>query len=199
MKQITINTYEFKELKKEVKEKVIDDNRLLNVNDNDWWEFDVDDLKERIKTELDLNIENVYFELMSRGNNIHIDSQEVIRELSNKYPKLYNLVIPNKFGLFCNYLGGGLSGGLNGSDFDEEHIVMEEEYSEDESVNKEVEMVMNNKIKHNIMKDLTKLQEMLKNFYIGLNESYDYLMSDESIIETIECNDYRFKECGEMV
>ena len=198
MKQITINTYKFKELKKEVKEKVIDDNREVNVN-YEWWEFDVVDLKDRIKAELDLDIENVYFELMSRGNNIHIDSQEVIGGLCSKYPKLYDLEIPNKFGLFCNYLGGGLSGGLNGSEFDEEHIVMEEEYAEDESINKEVEMVMNNKIKHNIMKDLTKLQEMLKNFYIGLNESYDYLMSDESIIETIECNDYRFKECGEMV
>ena len=198
MKQITINTYKFKELKKEVKEKVIDDNREVNVN-YEWWELDIEDLKERIKTELDLDIENVYFELMSRDNNIHIDSQEVIGGLCSEYPKLYDLEIPNKFGLFCNYLGGGLSGGLNGSDFDEEHIVMEEEYAEDESINKEVEMVMNNKIKHNIMKDLTKLQEMLKNFYIGLNESYDYLMSDESIIETIECNDYRFKECGEMV
>ena len=198
MKQITINTYKFKELKKEVKEKVIDDNREVNVN-YEWWELDIEDLKERIKTELDLDIENVYFELMSRDNNIHIDSQEVIGGLCSKYPKLYDLEIPNKFGLFCNYLGGGLSGGLNGSEFDDEHIVMEEEYAEDESINKEVEMVMNNKIKHNIMKDLTKLQEMLKNFYIGLNESYDYLMSDESIIETIECNDYRFKECGEMV
>jgi hypothetical protein len=32
-----------------------------------------------------------------------------------------------------------------------------------------------------------------------LRDSYYYLISDESIIETIECNDYEFTEEGKLI
>lgn len=200
MQQITINTYKYKELSKEAKEKVINKFQDINVN-YDWWEFIIDNLTEEIKEKLNIDIDtkDIQFEMLSRDNNIHIESKTLISALSQKYPKLLDFDIPEKFGLFCNYLGGGLCSSLNESEYKEEYIELEEEFNESEEIDKEVEIVQNKKIKESIMDNLRVLHNILKDYYNKLYEEYNYAVSEEAIVESLNVNEMMFKENGEVV
>tara|TARA_Y100000310_G_scaffold309683_1_gene354052 strand:+ start:302 stop:904 length:603 start_codon:yes stop_codon:yes gene_type:complete len=200
MQQITINTYKYKELSKEAKEKVINKFQDINVN-YDWWEFIIDNLTEEIKEKLNIDIDtkDIHFEMLSRDNNIHIESKTLISALSQKYPKLLDFDIPEKFGLFCNYLGGGLCSSLNESEYKEEYIELEEEFNESEEIDKEVEIVQNKKIKEDIMDNLRVLHNILKDYYNKLYEEYNYAVSEEAIVESLNVNEMMFKENGEVV
>jgi len=200
MKQKTINIYEFNELKPEIQEEVLNNNREINVSD-DWYNSDLEYISEQIeeKTGLKIDYKNLYFEFMSRSNSIWIESKDIFKALSDKYPTLINFDLPNKFGCFCNYLGGGMCSGLNNSDFDDEHIEIEDSYNEeDEILQYSVQEKVNKGIKQKIIKDLGIIQDVLNKGYKGLYESYNYLVSDEAIKETIEANEYEFEENGEM-
>ena len=193
MKQITINTFEFKELNPEIKSKVLDDNRDINVSD-EWYDFALDDLESKIKENLNLNIsrDKVYFDIFAKTSFCKLDIGEVSKALSQKYPKLINIDLPNFFGVTAYW-------SLRKSDFGNDIIELETEHSEDEGIERETEEVINEEIKSNILKDLTELQEIILQFFKGLYEDYDYLTSDESIKETFEANDYTFEETGAIV
>ena len=200
METITIQAYKFSELNKEAKEKVLNKFSDINVN-YDWWEFEVDDLAAHIKEKLNLEFESkdILFEMFSRRNSVYIKSKEVISALSQKYSKLNNFELPDKFGLFCNYLGGGISSGLHKSEYREEYIELGSEYNDSEDIDREFEIVENNRISESIINDLNGLQELLRTFYNNLYEEYNHLTSEEAIKDTLEANGYMFKENGSVV
>ena len=200
METITIQAYKFSELNKEAKEKVLNKYGDINVN-YDWHEFMVDDLAQQIKEKLNLDIESkdILFEMFSRSNRIYIESKKVISALSQKYSKLINFELPDKFGLFCNYLGGGISSGLYESEYREEYIELVSEYNDSEDIDREFEIVENNRISESIINDLNVLQGLLKTFYNNLYEEHNYLTSEDAIKDTLEANEYMFKENGSVV
>ena len=194
MQQITINAFEFKELKPEIQKKVLDKHREINIHD-EWWDCSLEGLVETTKDRLKLDIkrDKVFFEFGGKTSYAKIDIGELSRALSEKYPKLINIDLPSFFGVSAYWT-------LRKSDFGNKEIIeLEEEFAEDESIEKEIEIVINEEIKESIIKDLNELQDILADFLKGLFEDESYLYSDEAIIETLEANEYMFDENGKVV
>lgn len=192
-KQIQI--YKFDELPKEAKQKAIDEHREINV-DHEWWNYLIEDLCTEIKKTTNIRIDpkDVRFEIFSRSNCIYVDRGVIGDSLSTKYPKLINVDIPEKFGLFCNYLGGGMCSALNRSDFDEDHIDIEE--GQEDSLENDIEKAVNEKIKEDIVEDLNKVENLFEEYYNKLYKDYNELITDDCVAETIRINEYTFLEDG---
>ena len=169
---ITINLYEFKELSKDIKQKVLENLHDINV-DFDWWESAYDDA------------ENVFIKIegfvLGRGENIDIKFTSTPHDTADK--------IMSEHGKGCETYNTAES-------FLKERDSLVKKYSDGIALNKVLE---DNEAKFD--KDCDVLEaEFLKdigNDYLTLlkNESV-YLMSEEAIIETITSNGYMFEENG---
>lgn len=60
-----------------------------------------------------LNIGNVDYDLSHRGGYLGFKDTDVANSLN-----VDGGLLPNKFGAYCNYLGGGMRGSIVGSNFD---------------------------------------------------------------------------------
>lgn len=186
IEQVTIQIYNFTELNDKVKSKVLGRYRETNIDD-DWYCPVLEGITEDIKEQLNLDIDtkNIYFEIYTRGSYISIPSKVVLNQLMVKYPQLNSLDLPEKVGLYTHYLGGGINSGLRIGEFNIEFAEIEEDI-----------ILIKETIKYYIEQDLSKLVEILKKGFKSLYDDYDYLISDEGIIETFEANDYKFLEDG---
>ena len=188
MKTKTINIYKFNELSEEAQQKAIE--HFINTkefNSDFVIEKLIDEIKEQIG--LDLDNEKLEWEMMSRTNQMSLRSEDVVKLLSQKYPTLIDLDIPNKFGVYTNYFGGGMSSSLMRSEINEDCAILEE-YEEDE------DDLENTIICKKVYEDLIKLQNLMYKAYNELYEEYNYQYSDECIKEDIEINEYDFDEEG---
>lgn len=193
MKTKTINIYKFNELSEEAQQKAIENFRNTKEFNSDFViENLIDEIKEQIG--LDLDTEKLEWEMMSRSNQMSLKSEDVVNLLSQKYPTLIDLDIPNKFGVYTNYLGGGMSSSLMRSEIREDCAILEE-YEEDE----DEEDLENTIICKKVYEDLIKLQNLMYKAYNELYEEYNYQYSDECIKEDIEINEYDFDEGGEWI
>ena len=191
MRLKTIQVYKFEELKEDVKQKVLDKHREINV-EYEWFDYILEEIAEDIKSKLKLNLDSkdIEFNLGHRENAIHILSNNVVIALSEKYPKLIGFDLPNKFGCYKNYLGGGLCGGLTHSEIDKKEITIEE--VEENGIEEDVEKLKNEETKDKICKDLEKLHKILGNGFNRLTNTYFDLMTNDSIKETLEINEHEF-------
>ena len=193
MKTKEIKLYKFEELKPESQEKVLNDCRERNIEF-----FDVDYLVEdfilRVKETLNLDIDknSLNYSMFSRDNSFYIESGELLKVLRNKYNLLEDLDIPLKFGVYTNYLGGGLSSGLMRSEFKPDCAIFEE--YEDKTEEDSFKEILFSK---NIYNDLEKLQDIMEQTYKGFYEEYDYITSDEGIKENLD-EDLWYNEMGEI-
>jgi len=189
MKTEQVKIYKFNELSKEVQEKVIDKNREINTNYDDWYEPDYEGFEEEL-SKIGISCEGFSFDLYARDfsmNKPHIDnlrkfllsaltdSQKLLIEVDedekaefenelNRLEEEYDYSIKESNGRnYYNYLEG----------FDEIGDVLGIDYDE-------------------------YLKDVLRGFLKSLQESYDYLCSDEAIKDTIEANEYEFLESGEQ-
>lgn len=64
-----------------------------------------------------LGIGRVYCDISYRGGGVGFYAEDVARAFD-----VYDYQLPGKFGAYCNYLGGGLRGSINASDFSKEII-----------------------------------------------------------------------------
>lgn len=197
MRAETIQIYKYEELGKEAQEKAIGQFSEINVADYDWWQSDVDFICENIKEKTGLEIKpiEIYFELFSRSNCIYIESSVLINALISKYPKISDFGLPEKFGLFCHYLGGGLCSGLFQSDFDVGRIDFYQ--YEEEKFERIIEEKKDKILSKKIGQDLIKVMSILEKGYKGLYESHSYLTGREAIEDTITANEYEFLQNGE--
>jgi methyl coenzyme M reductase subunit D len=69
MKTEQVQIYEFKELSKEVQEKVLDKMRHINT-DYEWWDSDLEDFSTRLE-EIGLSCETFYFDIYDREFYMH--------------------------------------------------------------------------------------------------------------------------------
>lgn len=194
MKTKEIKLYKFEELKPEIQEKVLDKFRERNEENFDV-DFLIEDFIEVVKEELNLEIDKntLNYSMFSRDNSFYIESGELLKVLRNKYNNLEDLDIPSIFGVYTNYLGGGLSSGLMRSEFNNDCAIFEEDEDKtEEDIFKEVIF------SKNIYNDLNKLQDIMEQTYKGFYEEFNYVTTDECIKENIEANDYYFNEKGEI-
>ena len=163
MKTIEINVYKFEELDKQTKEKVIDNNTYINVEDTFWYDFIKEDF-------IRLGLEIRSFDL-DRGSfaEIHIEdfeytSKNIIDEFGDRVPIKQTAK---------NYI--------------DEYNKIQANYKEDEDIERELEIL-----------DEKYQREFEIDTLSYLRDEYDYQISDEAIIETIEANDYNFTWNGEI-
>ena len=170
MKQHTITTYEFDELSPEAQAHAIEKLWDINVEYGDWWRWAYDDAKDvGVKlTEFDLSYHYCKGEFI-----------ESARYTANK--------IIQEHGAACetwqtaNRFLSELKKFLETAETDEygELVHLEDE--------------------HEVAKmELEFLREILDDYRILLKQEYDYLTSEEAILETIQANKYEFKEDGEL-
>ena len=180
MKTIETKVYQFKELDEQTKEKAIDNYRHISVEDDFWYEFIKEDL-------ISVGIELRSFDL-NRGSfaEIHIedfydtckkiiDSHGVLCKtyiIAIRYIFEYNSIKEKIDNLEC----------YENDDSDEEHL---------------------NKLMQ-LDKDLEDLDEEYQQEFSWevlsmLRKEYEYMTSDEHIIEMFEDNDWEFTEDGKQL
>ena len=196
METRTYKVYKFSELDDDQKEKAIENFRDNNL-DYDWWDNTTDDVI-TIGKLWGINIDKVYFSgFCSQGDGACFEgsftyekgSLKAVKDYASKDTELHNIIerwqgIQRK----CFYVIKGSvkqSGHYmheNCTDFDvrfESDFSYADFYSDDnEETVKEI------------------VRDYMRWIYKRLESEYEYLQSDEAIIETIEANDYDFTEDG---
>jgi hypothetical protein len=164
MKTIKIKVYEFSELSEDAQQRVIRDLYDLNIDYN-WWDFTYDDAK-------GIGLEITSFDFDRRRHakgSFLLSPAEVAQNIFNNhgsecetYRTAQNFM--NEWQpIFNNYL-------------DESHVDYESSESEDKMLSLESDC----------------LSSLLEDYSIMLQKEYEYLQSDEAIIETIKANSYTF-------
>ena len=170
MKTIKINLYKFEELSKEAKQIALEKFSDINVN-YDWWKFTYEDAK------------NVGLKLKGFGldrdkhaeGEFTLSANEVAQNILNEHgEKCETYKTTENFmsewqPIFSDYM-------------DEKHKNYESKESEDKLIDLEAQF----------------LKDILKDYATMLQNECEYLQTEESIIETIEANDYDFTIDGKL-
>lgn len=174
MRTKTINLYSFAELSEEAKEKAVSHLRDINV-DHNWWEYVYEDAK---NVGLKINGFDIY-----RGSYCQLDIDHYYHTASRIVTdhgkdcdtyKAAEQFIADWDALVEKYSDGintNVVTGENQYDFDSEADDLDEEFK----------------------------KELSECYLTILRNQYEYLTSTESIIETIEANEYEFTEDGELI
>jgi hypothetical protein len=169
--------YKFNELTEDQKQKVVDRYADINV-DHEWYDddgFQEDASEYGIK--IDMN--QISFDL-DRGSYAAFDTFNHSRKVNWRCPIVIEDVKKfvkkagikyngdNYISIGHNHYAGGLIKNTIETDYEEEDVLQE------------------------------TLNEMLDKILSSLKKSYDYLTSEEAIIETLQANDYYFTEDGKI-
>ena len=180
MRIIETKVYQFKELDEQTKEKAIDNYRYIGVEDGHWYEFIKDDLShvciELKSFDLDrgsfakIHIEDLY-DTCYLILKFHGENNETYK-IAEGYIKDYDFIKDKMDNLEC----------IENDDSDEEHL---------------------NKLMQ-LDKDLEDLDEEYQKEFSEevlsmLRKEYEYMTSDEYIIEMFEANEYEFTDQGELI
>jgi hypothetical protein len=167
---VTRNLYKFSELPEDTQEQVLNNLRDINL-DYDWWQCTYGDAE-------NIGLKITGFDLDRHRHatgNFTLSACEVAAnifrdhgESCETHKTASNFMIDWQ-PVFDNYM-------------DENHP----DYESLESENKMLEI------------ESEFLKSLLGDYSIMLQHEYEYLYSDEAIIETIKCNDYEFTETGEI-
>lgn len=170
MKTHTITTYSFSELSEQAQQKAI--YNCININtDYEWWEFIYEDAK-------NIGLKITSFDLdrnkHAKGEFINSATEIAADILREHGPKCETYILAEQFlekfnPLFAEYM-------------DETSEKYETWQTENELQELEDEF----------------LSELLEEYSVILQKEYEYLISDEAIIETIEANEYEFTENGNI-
>jgi hypothetical protein len=169
MKELIVKVYDFNELSSEAKEKAIEDNRNINV-DFQWWD-------------------NVYCDAKSIG--LKIESFELYPKYATGNFILNPLEVAQNI---INDHGENCETYKTAKDFLNDHSHLFSDYLDEDKEtyeSKEIEQQMSD-----LEDDF--LNSLCFDYANMLQREYEYLSSDEAIIEKIEANEYNYYENGEM-
>lgn len=170
---ITRTIYTFDELSEEAKQKAINKNREINVEDQ-WWDDTYEDAK------------NVGLKIKSfntgRASECEIEFIEGAQETAQSILK--------EHGDMCETY-------KTAQKFDEQWAALVKKYSDGETIDKVSEE--NTEEFDNEASDLEKefLNDLSNDYLKMLRTDYEYLMEDEAIAETLTANNYEFTEDGD--
>ena len=197
MKTVEINIYSFDELSKQAKAKVIENNYEINVR-HEWYDYIYEDFKELNK---DFDIDNIYFSgFYSQGDGAMFEYSGISYELKNEFIDSLDLSPMRKLWLLNNIYVSG-KGSQSGH------------YYHEKSCSHSIYFEVDNGDLHYDAQPLfyewlesfadkfedfiiSKYEDQASELYSNLSHSYEYLTSDESIIESIIANDLEFYENG---
>ncbi len=196
MKEHTVTTYEFKELSDKAKEKVLQDLSDIST-DYDWYDFTIDYWKERLEqigfSEAVINFSGFSSQGDGASFTAICDISKIAYHLVYcKGPKDYRFL--NKMHI-CGEKGL-VSVNIVRDSFNYVHALTC-------SVRPYEYFLPTNAKLEKLTDDITEAIEELRlqlcyEIYESLETEYNYLCSEEVIIETIEANEYEFTVDGKM-
>lgn len=197
MKTKTIELYEFDELPKGVQNKILERERFINVEDNFWSRFILEDWEEKLKG-MGFESPKIYFSgFGSQGDGasftsdgvdlpVFLKNQKAItrfKKLSLPYVETIASVIrTDSHYSHENTVKGNVDVNIYG-DYEGENIDSDAIYD------------LGDELQGLITEVVRKLS---KEIYRELESEYDGLTSDEAVIDTIKANEYTFTASGRM-
>jgi len=172
-----IKAFLFEELDSQTKEKVIENNRTINLDNDFWYECKLENFKHELKIKVN------EFDIYRREINITIEdsfetAQGIVNSFGEKsdFVKIAKIFIKDRDALVKKYGEGNNEDGYEvkleyWSEYDEEIEYLEEEFR----------------------------KEIAEEILSFLTSQYEYEISDDGIIETILANEYEFQEDGELI
>ena len=194
MKTETITIYNFNELSPEAKQKALDDNRYWNVDGLDWWDGVYGNVKDAAKM-LGIEIDDIYYSgFYSQGDGAKFTGRYsyqagAIKAIKKEFPQWAELhqIAQDLQEIQCPYFY-----------MLEAHVSSSGNYCHEYATAIEV---FDTESRYRDINDAEQsLQDTLRDFmrliYSSLEAEHDYLMSDESIAESLEVNGVEFLEDG---
>lgn len=186
-------TYRFDQLPKSVQREVLVRHNDINV-DWDWYELEYESFKEEL-IELGLKAEGFNWGF-DRNRFLYMEGLDVVNQslfFEKANLSRYEMLLKfDEVGIYDINLSGSYKYESNYCSMDIEwHSEPNDSPEKNDEVNKligEMEEKINEFIK-----------ELATKFLKQLEESYEYLISDEAIIDTFNANDYRFDIEGRIV
>ena len=176
MKTIQINLYEFSELSEDAKQIALEKLYDINVDGSfDWWDNNYEDAK-------NVGIKINSFDL-GRGESVDIDNYETWHEIAD-------LIIKNH-GEQCQTF-------KDAKEFLKQRDILVYKYSDGKNIEVVIEK---NEIEFDDYCDNLEheFKTCLENDYLKmLRQEYEYLTSEDAIIDTITTNEYSFLEDGAL-
>lgn len=173
--------YKFDELSKEMKEKVLEKYRDINVDYDGWWDFVYEDHQQTLAESGFNNPKMSFSGFWSQGDGASFSADVDVakwlkkNKLANKYRKVLNAYEKGDFSLDITKSGRYEHSGT----MDYKSYNMMDDYEQGEEV---AEM---------ILKDARQKADKL---YKDLEENYEDMTSDEQVAETLKANDYEFRD-----
>ena len=177
MRIMEIKAFLFEELDSQTQDKVIENNRTINVDSNFWYECELENFKHELKIKVN------EFDIYRREINITIEdsfetAQGIVKFFGEKsdFVKIAKIFIKDRDALVKKYGEGNDKDGYSvkeecWSEYDEEIEYLEEEFR----------------------------REIAEEILSMLTSQYEYEISDDAIKETIIANEYEFTENGERI
>ena len=220
MRTKTINIYEFKELKPEVQEKVLEQQRNLAYEDQWTYESIMEWIKEAlIEKGFPIDDKNFYWSFEGYKTNTRIglrgnfDYKQYIDwhiENLNEKDKAEWIDAKNKYSCIFKTIGSVSINTYNDNyidiSYEDWKLEFEEVIDEDEEFLEELEEEFTNDISEEVFKTLflefkewleDKVLDTQKQYEKAMEEDLKYSLSDEALKENIEANEYEFLENGE--
>lgn len=181
-----IEVYKFNELPRDIQEEVIDRFRYYEVEDIDWWEYALDEFKDRVQKEYGVEIGDDFNYSLDRDyyivfNDVHIDKKIFLKALYQKgdlskkaYNKLTNRINIDEFELAI--------GSSRYSNFISVH-----DYSDEKNGRYITDYLYDEIDLDNWFYDVISKPALKE-----LEETYDYLISDEVVADMMNVNDWEF-------
>jgi len=186
MKKITINLYEFKELKPEIQDKVIEKYYDLNV-EYEWWNYIVDEWKEKLEKLGYYEIEIFFSGFYSQGDGASFKAEVNLV----KYVKQTKQQTKYKSLDLENFKAVITKAGHYEHEYTMDSTI--EDWSEKDTTEKQIKLI--NELENEILENS---REYARKIYAELKNQYEYLTSRKAIVETIEANEYTFEANGTM-
>ena len=177
MREVTFKVYQFDELSEEVKEKVLDDCRFIMVEYFNWWEFVYEDAENIGLKIVEFDLDRRYIKV--RLNTSVLSSVEWAMNYFGKDTKGYKIA--------KSYYDEIMK--LADSDEVKEYL---EENPDDDAYDAIYNMSLDDRFYDEYINDMKRV------FLRMLENEFNYLTSDEAIIEMFEANDYEFFETGKV-
>lgn len=191
MKTKTINLYEYDELPEDIKAKVLENHRYINVDDSWWSKAELDYWKEELKAEGFEDAKIAFSGFWSQGDGASFTATVNIETFLRKHRSITRFkkllpLIPM----------GDLSACV---------VRVGHHHVHENTVKADVEMAWNNEteplegLRGELEGFLTeRVRELSRKIYKSLESDYRFQTSDEAIIETLKANEYTFREDGKV-
>ena len=213
---VTLKAFLASELSENARERVLEEYRWINV-DYDWWDFILDDFIGRMEKEYGAVLEKEYIEFdLSRGGYVKyrgdfeidvgacIDKVETLREI---YKRIEEAAIIDP------EAAREIREAVDSMEIKYEHdygsvsVEYDDAYDEEDGYYNpfgELAAILDDESCRSLPSQLedeldAMIEEEFKKLLYDLKDEFEYLISDDAVIETLDANGYLFTEDGERI